>query len=1054
MAQNYQDAMAICRTYGNPDIFMTFTCNPKWKEIQEALKKIPGQKSEDRPDLAARVFKIKVDRLMKYLRKKNYFGRMLAGLYTIEFQKRGLPHAHILIWLHENDRHPTPEQIDKIISARIPDFNVDPNGFRVVSQFMVHGPCGEAQPNSPCMVDGKCSKHFPKKFSEYTTVDEEGFPIYKRPDDGSFVVRNGVKLDNRYVVPHNLDLVVKFDAHINVEWCNKARSVKYLFKYINKGPDRVRVCVQYRASDQSFPSKNYDEGHDEIKTYLDCRYLSACEAYWRLFEFDIHVREPAVERLPFHLENEQPVMFADDQNLRNVLAKANGSLSKFLGWMKTNEELPEARRFTYAEFPAHFVWCIDDKIWKKWKRRKVIGRIYYAHPSSGEKYYLRMLLNVKRGATSFEDIRTVENVTYPTFQQACNALGLLGDDKEWDEALKDADLWASAAQLRDLFVTMLLYCEVGNPQKLWEDNWKILSEDILYQQRQMLSMPELTLPESHIKNLALFEIEKLLNKNCSSLKEYDMPLPPRDMMADLRYRLAYKEMNYDKNVQAQLHDELYATLNDEQLDAYGKIMDSVNKKEGKLFFVYGHGGTGKTHLWKTLLARLRSEGRIALPTASSGIAALLLEGGRTAHSRFKIPVEINDESTCNVSQQSQVAALLRKTVLIIWDEAPMDHRFCFEALSRTLQDILGVADKPFGGVTVVLAGDFRQLLPVIIKGRRDEVVNSSINRSPLWEHCNVIQLTKNMRLQKEGLSAEEKVEMSQFADWILQIGNGTAAATSFGCDDEPSWVQIPEELLIPESENSMDSILDEIYSNFQDNLHNRQYFRDRAVVAPTNHTVDELNMAMLNKMEGDERSYLSFDSVCRVNTDTNDEELLYPSEFLNSLDFNGLPPHDLRLKVGAPVILLRNLNQSAGLCNGTRLIILQMTPRVIEAEILTGSKAGSKCYIPRITLQPSDSKLPVRFKRRQFPFRLACAMTINKCQGQTLAKVGVYLPKPVFTHGQLYVALSRVQNKSGLKILIKSENESKKGFTKNIVYKEVFEPIPAGTNEFIVFSTM
>lgn len=1043
MAQNYQDAMAICRAYGNPDLFLTFTCNTKWKEIEEALKQVPGQKAEDRPDLAARVFKMKVEELMSYLNKKNFFGRMLAALYTIEFQKRGLPHAHILIWLHENDKYLSAADIDKIISAQIQDRNVDPQAYEIFCQFMFQGPCGEARPNSPCMVDGKCSRHFPKKFNKETTVDEEGFPVYKRPDNGVFVMKNGVKLDNRYVVPHNLDLVVKFNAHINVEWCNKARSVKYLFKYINKGPDRVRVFIQYNSNGDAATNPGFTDRDDEIKTFVDCRYLSAIEACWRLFEFPIHYRDPAVERLPFHQEDQQPITFADTDKLKNVLAKANNNLSKFMGWMKTNEQCPEARSLTYAEFPTYYVWCKDKKIWKKRKRGKVIGRIYYAHPSTGEIFYLRMLLNVKKGCTSFQDLRTVGDYIYPTNQQACYALGLLGDDKEWSEAITDVDFWATASQLRDLFVTMLLFCEVGNPRKLWEENWRSLSNDIIYQQRLLLNMPDLLLPESHIKNLALFEIEKLLNKNCSSLEEFDMPLPSMDMMRDLKHRLIYEEISYDTNQQGELYEELYASLNAEQLAAYDKIMHSVNKKEGKVFFVYGQGGTGKTHLWKALLSGMRAEGRIVLPVASSGIAALLLQGGRTAHSRFKIPIEIHDKSACNVSQQSQLAALLRRTELIIWDEAPMDHKFCFEALSRTLQDILGDKSRAFGGMTIVFGGDFRQLLPVIVKGRRDEIVDSSINRSPLWEHCEVIKLTKNMRLNDENLTTAEKEEMMEFANWILHIGNGTATAITFGQEDEPSWVKIPEDLLIPESENNLERILDEIYENFDENMDNRQYLKDRVVIAPTNEVVDKLNLAMLQKMKGDERSYLSFDSVCRTNTDCHDGELLYPPEYLNSLDFNGIPPHELKLKVGAPIILLRNLNQSAGLCNGTRLIVRHMTPRVIQAEILTGSKAGNLCFIPRVTLQPTDSKLPVIFKRRQFPVKLAFAMTINKCQGQTLAKVGLFLPKPVFTHGQLYVAVSRVQSRKGLKILINTENESTKGYTRNIVYKEVFEPIEA-----------
>jgi hypothetical protein len=140
-------------------------------------------------------------------------------------------------------------------------------------------------------------------------------------------------------------------------------------------------------------------------------------------------------------------------------------------------------------------------------------------------------------------------------------------------------------------------------------------------------------------------------------------------------------------------------------------LNVVTNKEGKLFFVYGSGGIGQTFVWTTLLSCLRGQGKIVLVVASSGIACLLLPGGRIAHSRFKIPIDLHDESTCNITQQMKVAELVRKVDLIIWDEAPMMHRRAFEAVDRTLRDLMQLDDaqateKIFGGKTVVLGGDF------------------------------------------------------------------------------------------------------------------------------------------------------------------------------------------------------------------------------------------------------------------------------------------------------------------------------------------------------------
>ncbi|CEP11614.1 hypothetical protein, partial, partial [Parasitella parasitica] len=166
MSGLYQDAMALSRFFGKPTLFITFTANPKWKETTDELE--PDQTAMDRPDIIARVFNLKCRELLDDIKKKNIFGTYKAVVRTIEYQKRGLPHVHILLFLdNEKDRFDTSEKIDSIISAEIPDADTDKDLYNIVTKNMMHGPCGDINPKSPCMVEDafgimKCSKGFPK----------------------------------------------------------------------------------------------------------------------------------------------------------------------------------------------------------------------------------------------------------------------------------------------------------------------------------------------------------------------------------------------------------------------------------------------------------------------------------------------------------------------------------------------------------------------------------------------------------------------------------------------------------------------------------------------------------------------------------------------------------------------------------------------------------------------------------------------------------------------------------------------------------------------------
>ncbi|XP_020080111.1 uncharacterized protein LOC109703807 [Ananas comosus] len=844
MVQNYQDAIAICRHSGPPDLFITFTCNAQWPEIRDALEFINGQKGEDRPDIISRVFKLKLEVLMDDIKKNQYFGKSVAELYTVEFQKRGLPHVHMLIWLHADHKYLTTSEINSIISAEIPDQINNPIGYASVAKFMIHGPCGLAKPGAPCMIKGRCSKHFPKEYINETVISEDGFPIYRRRNSHLRVLKAGIELDNRFVVPHNLQLVIKYQAHINVEWCNKSRLIKYLFKYINKGPDRSAVVLENNVHyTDGTPGKQY-KNIDEIKQYLDCRYLSAYEAIWRLFQFDIHFRHPSVERLSVHLPMMNNITYHGAQNLINVLNRPNVEKTMFTEWMHTNLNYNNARQLTYAEFPTEWVWHSSDKFWSRRKQGYRIGRIVYIHPNAGELYFLRMLLNIVRGPRSYAEIRTVHGVVHETFRAACDALGLLGDDKEWREAFGEASQWSGSVELRQLFATLVIYCEVADPLKLWNEYWELMTDDILYRLKRVLGVENLRIPQLELQNHVLFELEVIFNKNGSSLTQYNLPIPNRLIVDGLNNKLLAEELDYNRTELLQEYSELFDGLNSEQKIIYDAVLHSVYQNIGDLIFVYGHGGTGKTYLWKTIIAKLRSEGRIVLAVASSGIASLLLPGGRTAHSRFKIPIKLDDCSVCEIKKGTHLANLIAQASLIIWDEAPMNHKNCFEALDKSLKDIM-VTDEPnicsklFGGKTIILGGDFRQILPVVVGGTKQDILSASLTRSYIWSKCKIFRLSTNMRLLRGSIDGTMDTSLLEFSQWVLDVGDGKINAVKLEGEEEPTWIKIPDDLLIKVSKNGIETIVSDIYDHIEENYNDPNYLRDRAIITPRNEGVDE-----------------------------------------------------------------------------------------------------------------------------------------------------------------------------------------------------------------------
>jgi PIF1-like helicase/Helicase len=344
-----------------------------------------------------------------------------------------------------------------------------------------------------------------------------------------------------------------------------------------------------------------------------------------------------------------------------------------------------------------------------------------------------------------------------------------------------------------------------------------------------------------------------------------------------------------------------------------------------------------------------------------------------------------------------------------------------------LQDIQE-DDRPFGGITIVFGGDYQQILPVVVHGDRESIVDASLQYSPLWQQITVIQLHENVRVRLHP-------DAQHFASWLLDIGHGRTQSSL-----QSETIDVPPQML----SRSEADLIDAVYGGVEScPPPPPKFFLSRTILAPRNADVQALNDAILDRMQSPEYTFLSADSCEQeLGVDGNTLDPLNLSvEFLCSQNCSSLPLAELRVKIGCPLILLLNLAPSHGLCNGLRMILVQKSDRVLQVVLIGGDHDGEMALIPRISLTPSTDMTSFAFKlcRCQHPLRLAFAMSIHHSQGQTVDHVGLDLRTSVFSHGQLYVAFSRTTSPENLKILLPDTDldEMTSNTTTNVVYPEV-----------------
>lgn len=382
-------------------------------------------------------------------------------------------------------------------------------------------------------------------------------------------------------------------------------------------------------------------------------------------------------------------------------------------------------------------------------------RIVFQSPAFGDLFYLRHLLHTIPGR-SFDDLLLVPRpdsacFKHVTFHDAARARGLVTGDEEYTICMEEAASFQVGGHLRALFVTLIL--DGASAPKLWAEFKFHLIEDFTLIMIQDESVQE-----------ALKEIDSKLQLHGKTNEQVNLP-------AAVHSRTEYERMKDSFNLNdcksyAATHER---NLTVEQRHAYDTVIHSVNSEQGQTYMIDAPAGTGKTYTGKCLAAKLRGDGKTVLIVASTGIAALQLPGGWTAHSMFKLPMDekMSPSCVCNISAQTQRAELIRKSDLIIWDELPMTHRFCVEALDRTLKDLMRNT-LLFGGKTILFSGDWRQTGPIVKFGSPTDTVDATVISSHLWSSIFRLRLTKSQRDRDD----------PAYASFVRNVGEDALPATT------------------------------------------------------------------------------------------------------------------------------------------------------------------------------------------------------------------------------------------------------------------------------------
>uniref|UniRef100_A0A183C066 ATP-dependent DNA helicase n=1 Tax=Globodera pallida TaxID=36090 RepID=A0A183C066_GLOPA len=928
----YADLMTMVRHLGAPTWFVTFTGNPKWPEIVEALQ--GRQNYVHRADIVCRIFMDKATEFIKDLTERNVLGKVAGWCYSVEHQKRGMPHIHMLLILDEGSRITTPEQVNEYVSARIPalppiaDQSAEAKQQRRLWQYVTTMMLHDC--NAACLDGSKCRKHFPKR-----SVIRTMFVYHQKTATNG--ISQGVETKTKQWT------TIIFQPTIQKEGFEKAY---------------VQVTQPTRGAKSGDGANVYD--YDEIAATFKVRYMTAMEAYLRLHSYKIVQTSHQIYALSVHDEGGRTIVVEEghEEEGFNRLARD----TRLTGFFKLCAADSFARTLRYDQIPYYYSWNERNRFWVKRKYpkmeriagAKMFVRVYTVSPRRRELFAIRCLLLHRSGPQSFDALRTVDGELCPSFTVAAERLGLLACDAIFAGAMRDACVELTGKKLQRYFAMLIHHGGPSNPQQLFDDFLDEMNPSFAPNN-----------PSINPKSVEVRRAEVMRNLeyffNCMGTtsgdvglqglpKDYDFQQQEQILEEDNIWDEFYGNENARRKTPQQIALANIGRLNIDQRDAFDQISSAILSVDGqRLFFLEGAGGCGKTFLYNTLIKWCYA----GKPSLDGSVET---EWGR----------------------EKEVSMLSSRVLKYI---------------DRLLRDVCGAA-KPFGG---------------------------------------------NLNINMRTAPGEQALR-----NWLLTIGNGQhqTETNNQECGSNSNLLQIPEQNLA----HDMEDVINFCFPSalFNSPLENANAIADNAILCPTNNDVQYINNLALDRMSGNATDYMSIDEPLETVEDNNTFRADFNMEAVHNEMPSGIPPHKLKLKVGTPIMLLRNLDVHQGLCNGTRLQVMRMSDDNLFCRILTGPRAdvNQTIVLPRIKFEYGRGRnhRGLRFQRLQFPVRACFAMTVNKAQGQTLQRMALVLRgKQCFAHGQVYVAMSRVTRMDGIRVYAPSCQSGDYSYIANVVYHELLD---------------